>query len=427
MFISSRLVGEEPAKKISGSQQVVATEAGYRWVALAIAWMAFGVAYAQRLSLGPLAPFMRDELGLTKTQIGFYASSATLGYGLTLLPAGYLTDRIGARWTMCLGQLIAGSFLMAMIFAKGYTLGLIVMFGAGLGLGFLSPSATKAIVDWFAVRERAMAMGIKQTSVNAGGMLTATTLPLVAIAFGWRWGFFGLGVFAICSAIAAAIIYRDPPKSEAEVSGGASSTPKESWLCLFRERDIWCVGFAGVALFIAEYGVLTYFVIYVKSHLLISVVAAGFLLGSIDLGGLFGKPISGIISDRLFKGKRKPAFIILGTISTVFTAIFAVMPQGTPQWAILMCCVIFGFAAVGWGGICYTMVAELAGKENAATACGATGMILVMGNVLGVPVFGYLSDLTGTWAWSWAYLVVLGIIGTGALFFVREEKRKLCE
>ena len=392
-----------------------------------MAWMAFGVAYAQRLSLGPLAPFMRDELGLSKAQIGFYASSATLGYGLTLIPAGYLTDKIGARWTMCIGQIIAGSFLMAMIFAQGYTLGLIVMFGAGLGLGFLSPSATKAIVEWFGVKERAMAMGIKQTSVNAGGMLTATTLPLVAIAFGWRWGFFALGVFAICSAIVAACVYKDPPKSEDEVSTAASAAPRESWTCLFRERDIWCVGLAGVSLFIAEYGVLTYFVIYLKAHLLVPVLAASFLLGSIDLGGFFGKPIAGIISDRLFKGKRKPAFIILGAISTFFTAVFAVMPAGTAQWVILICCIIFGFAAVGWGGICYTMVAELAGKDNAATACGAAGMILVMGNVLGVPVFGYLSDLTGSWTWSWIYLVVVGLIGTGALFFVREDKRKLCD
>ena len=414
-------------KKTTVGQQQVSTTLNYRWVALAVAWMAFGVAYAQRLSLGPLAPFMRDELGLSKVQIGFYASSATLGYGLTLIPAGYLTDKIGARWTMCIGQIIAGSFLMAMIFAQGYYLGLIVMFGAGLGLGFLSPSATKAIVEWFAVKERAMAMGIKQTSVNAGGMLTATTLPLVAIAFGWRWGFFALGVFAICSAIIAAFIYKNPPKLEEEVSAAAAAAPRESWTCLFRERDIWCVGLAGVSLFIAEYGVLTYFVIYLKAHLLVPVVAASFLLGSIDLGGLFGKPIAGIISDRLFKGKRKPAFIILGAISTFFTAVFAAMPMGTPQWLILICCIIFGFAAVGWGGICYTMVAELAGKENAATACGATGTILVMGNVLGVPVFGYLSDLTGSWTWSWIYLVVVGLIGVCALFFVREEKRKLCD
>ena len=423
--MSQGSIGEASAGSATTSQQVIATAMKYRWVALAIAWMAFGVAYAQRLSLGPLAPFMREELGLSKAQVGLYASSATFGYGLTLIPAGYLTDKIGTRWTLCLGQIIAGSFLIAMIFAQGFTIGLIVMFGAGLGLGFLSPSSTKAIVEWFAVKERAMAMGVKQTSVNAGGMLTAATLPFVAITFGWRWGFFALGVFAICSGIAAAFIYKDPPKSEAEATAAATAGPRESWLHLFRERDIWCLGLAGVALFIAEYGVLTYFVIYLKAHLLIPVVAASFLLGSIDLGGLFGKPIAGIISDRLFKGRRKPAFIILGAISTFFTAVFAVMPAGTPQWLILICCIIFGFAAVGWGGICYTMVAELAGKENAATALGATGTILVMGNVLGVPVFGYLSDLTGTWTWSWVYLVVVGIIGTGALFFVREEKRKL--
>jgi len=115
----------------------------------------------------------------------------------------------------------------------------------------------------------------------------------------------------------------------------------------------------------------------------------------------------------------------LGAISTVFTIVFAMMPVGTPQWLILVSAIVFGFAAVGWSGICSTMIAEMAGKENAATTFGATSVLLVIGNVIGVPVFGYISDVTGTWTWSWVSLVALGVLGTGALFFVREDRRKL--
>jgi sugar phosphate permease len=406
----------------------VATSASYRWVAICVAWLAFAVAYMQRLSVGPLAPFLTKDLNLTRADVGWFMGSATLGYGITLLPAGYLVDRIGVRLTLFIGQTVAGCFLVSMYFANGLIMGLIVMFGAGLGLGFLSPSSTKAVVEWFSVKERAMAMGIKQTSVNVGGMITAAVLPIIGFSYGWRMGFVGMGVIAILSGLFALFVYKNPPHDETATGTGPGTDTKpvrEKWTELFKSRDIWCISLGGMVLYIAEFGVITYFVLYLKSQLLISVISAGFLLASIDFGGLFGKPLSGILSDRVFKGKRKPVFILLAAISTIFTAIFAFMPVGTPQWLILVCSVIFGFAAVGWSGICSTMITEMAGKENAATTFGATSVLLVLGNVLGVPVFGYISDWTGGWNWSWLYLVFLGVLGTGALFFVREERRKL--
>ena len=409
---------------------IAGPSASYRWVILLITFFGFAVAYMQRLSLGPLAPFMITGLGITKAQIGLISSSATLGYGLTLIPAGWVTDKLGVRWTLCIGQVIAGAFLIGMLFADTFVVGMVVMFGAGLGLGFISPSCVRAVVTWFPLKERAMAMGINNMSVNAGGMITAATLPMIAIAYGWRWGFMILGVVAIVSGLVPAIFYKDPSfggeqAQAAAGGGGAPAVKKESWLNVFKGREVWLIVIGGSTLYIVEFGVLTFFVLYLKSHLLVPVVAAGFLLGSIDFGGFFGKPIAGLISDRMFKGRRKPAFMTLSAISTVLACVFAFLNPGTPQWLIAVLCAIFGFAAVGWGGIYFTMVGECAGKDNVGVVSGACSLGLVLSNVLGVPVFGYLADRTGTWMWSWAYLVALGVIGFIALAFIREEMRRI--
>ena len=422
---------EDSTAKATIAGQVTAASPPYRWVILVITFSAFAVAYMQRLSLGPLAPFIITGLGVTKTQIGLIASAATMGYGTTLIPGGWVADRLGVRWTLCIGQIIAGTFLILMLFADTFTMAMVVMYGAGVGLGMISPSAVRGIVTWFPLKERAMAMGINNMSVNAGGMLTAATLPMIAIAFGWRYGFMALGIFAIVSGIVPAIFYREPASGAATAAPlagpatAASPVKKESWVTVFKSRDIWLIIAGGTGLYIVEMGVLTYFVLYLKTHLLVQVVAAGFLLGAIDFGGLFGKPVAGVISDRIFSGRRKGAFMTLSIISTVLAGVFAIMPVGTPQWLILLCCLVFGFAAVGWGGIYFTMVGECAGKENVGVVSGACSMALVSANVIGVPIFGYLTDKTGTWMWSWTYLVVLGIIGTTALFFVREERRRI--
>ena len=70
---------------------------GYRWVILGVGWLAYLVAFLQRLSIGPLAPFIKEDLSLTNAQIGWLMSAAAIGYMLTLIPAGWLVDRIGVR------------------------------------------------------------------------------------------------------------------------------------------------------------------------------------------------------------------------------------------------------------------------------------------------------------------------------------------
>ncbi|MDD5171088.1 MAG: MFS transporter, partial [Syntrophales bacterium] len=320
----------------------------YRWVALSMCFLGYCMAYAQRLSMGPLAPFMKAELHLSNAQVGLFTSCALGGYALLLIPAGVMTDKLGVRWTLFFGQVIAGVCLLGMLFAQSATMGMVVMFAAGIGLGFLVPSTTKGVVEWFPLKERAMAMGIKQTSVNLGGLLTASILPMVAIAFGWRWGFGGLGIVSIISGFVGLMLYKAPPKDMsapaapeqvAKKESFATPEKKESWIVVFKSRDIYCIIGGGTALLITELGLMTYFVLYLKTFLLIPVVAAGFMLGSIDVGGFFGKPIAGILSDRFFGGTRKITFMLLGAISVIFTGVFALLPLGTPNWVILTCAV----------------------------------------------------------------------------------------
>ena len=46
---------------------------------------------------------------------------------------------------------------------------------AGIGLGCVMPATTKAVLVWFPIKERATAMGFKQTGVNVGGMISAAS------------------------------------------------------------------------------------------------------------------------------------------------------------------------------------------------------------------------------------------------------------
>lgn len=394
---------------------------------LGVCWLAYIVAFMQRLSVSPLAPFLKEDLELTSTQVGFFMSAAAFGYTLALIPAGWLVDRIGIRWLLLIGEMIGGIFLASMFTVMTFTQGLIFMALAGMGMGCLMPSTTKAIMVWFPVKERATAMGLKQTAVNVGGIITAATLPTVALTLGWHYGFLGIGFIAVVIGIVSFILYKQPLQSasldtpESVISSGTRPSVRE----VFRSRDIWLVSGAGLCLCAVEFSAITYFVLYLKETLLFTVVTAGFYLAILEAGGAFGKPISGLISDRLFSGGRKKVSILMCCLTFVVCIIFAFLPQGSPPWLIIPLCLVLGFVGIGWGGLYLTLVGEFAGKELAGTVTGMSSVFMMVGSIAGPPIFGYIVDTTGSYQIAWQFLVVMAILAAVLLFFVREEKRRI--
>lgn len=400
----------------------------YRWVILGICFCAYMVAFMQRLSIGPLVPFLKEDLNLTSAQAGLFMSAAAFGYMLTVIPAGWLVDRIGVRWLLLMGEIIGGIFITSMFFVNSFTQGLVIMALAGMGMGCIFPASTKGVLVWFPAKERATAMGIKQTAVNLGGIVTATTLPAVALALSWHYGFLGIGFVAVIIGIVSFVLYKNPPlavTTNTSESREEATTEKPSVLEIFKNRNIWLVIGVGMCLMVVEFAAIAYFVAYLSEMLLFSVVTAGFLLAVLEAGGAFGKPVSGLISDRLFRGSRKGVFILMCTVAGAMCLAFAFLSQGSPTWLVVPFCIILGFVAIGWGGLHLTLIGEFAGRELAGTVSGASSAFLLLANTVGPPLFGHIVDITGSYQPAWIFLAALALLAVVLLFFVQESKKRI--
>ena len=73
---------------------------------LVAALLYFDVSFMAWVLLGPLAPFLRDELGLTATQQGLLTAIPLLGGSLFRPLLGMLGDRIGGRRTGLIGLVL---------------------------------------------------------------------------------------------------------------------------------------------------------------------------------------------------------------------------------------------------------------------------------------------------------------------------------
>ncbi len=226
---------------------------------MGVLWAAYIVVFMQRLSVGPLAPFLKDDMGLTSAQVGSLISASSFGYMLSILPAGWAVDRIGVRQLLAVGTVVGGIFMLGMFIAPSYHVALVVMAMSGFGCGCLMPSTTKGVTMWFSIKERATIMGLKQTGVNVGSIITAVILPAIALSLGWRYGFLLIGLLAIIIGITSFALYRDPPVSFASYSreeDAATSTvvpAKDGSLGrLLRSRDMWFASFVGFAIMLVS-------------------------------------------------------------------------------------------------------------------------------------------------------------------------------
>ena len=92
----------------------------YRWTILALGTVAQASYSAVFLGIPVLAPELREEYGLTLTEIGVVIAAVSIGSMFTLLPWGLLTDRLGERKVLGTGLAASSVALVIAAFSSSY-------------------------------------------------------------------------------------------------------------------------------------------------------------------------------------------------------------------------------------------------------------------------------------------------------------------
>jgi MFS transporter, NNP family, nitrate/nitrite transporter len=127
---------------------------------LLAALLYFDVSFMAWILLGPLAPFMREELGLSATAQGLITAIPLLGGSLFRPPLGAVGERIGGRRTGLIGLAITiatvtAAWLVAETPAHFMFVGLMLGI-AGASFAVALPLASR----WYPPEYQGMALGI---------------------------------------------------------------------------------------------------------------------------------------------------------------------------------------------------------------------------------------------------------------------------
>ena len=75
----------------------------YKWLALALLWVAFFLQQGTRQIYGPLLGSIQGAVGATDVQLGLVSTVFTLVYGLTIPFAGFAADLFSRKWRVVRG------------------------------------------------------------------------------------------------------------------------------------------------------------------------------------------------------------------------------------------------------------------------------------------------------------------------------------
>jgi MFS transporter, NNP family, nitrate/nitrite transporter len=199
-------------------------------VQLALGTAAFGLCFAVFGSLSAMMPILSKQMHLTSAQKGVAVALPVLLGSLGRIPLGMLTDRFGGRIIFSAVMLL--TILPALLMGNVHTYSQLLSYGFFIGIGLASFSVGVGFVSgWYSAAKQGAALGVYGAG-NIGQSLAAFGSPLIAAAFGMRWGFWTFGVllsvwFLIFAVFARNAPRRSPPKSFADTIRPLTSS--RSW------------------------------------------------------------------------------------------------------------------------------------------------------------------------------------------------------
>ena len=386
----------------------------FPWVVFALTFGLLLSDYMSRQVLSAVFPYLKDEWGLSDTQLGSLTSIVALTVGILAVPLSLMGDRWGRVKAVIVMAVIWSLATVGCAFAAGYGHLLAARFLIGVGEAAYGSVGLAVVLAVFAANRRASLTGAFMAGGSFGSVLGVALGGALAARFGWRSAFVIMGVFGLVLAglYWASITQRRLAKHHVPDEAGtgaalAAGQQKAKLSTLFSTPAVILAYLGGgLQLFIAG-SLFAWLPSYLnRTRGLVPAKAAAIAALFILVMGV-GMIVCGMVTDRI--GRERPiskwtTAIVFSTVSLVcLGAAFAVKPSGLQMLLLAVGC----FFAAGTTGPTGAMVARLTHESVRATAFGTyTFFNNLLGLAAGPIVTGMLADRLGLeGAMRWVPLV----------------------
>jgi MFS family permease len=392
------------------------------------------ITYIDRVCVSTAAPFIRDELGLTASQMALVFSAFIFAYAIFEVPTGWLGDVIGPRKVLTRIVLWWSAFTMASGAAWNYVSLLAARFLFGVGEAGAFPNMSRSLSRWFPERERGMAHGVIFMGSRLGGALTPPLVVLIIGFAGWRQSFWIFGSLGIVWCLFWWPWFRDDPSQHPSVNAEELQLIREQrevpkhgvqWRKLLSWNLVWiclmyfCYGYS-------LYFYLTWMPTYLTDARGFSNQQVGIIHGFVLFAAAAASIIGGRLTDRLVK---RYGLRIGRSIGVVAMPLSGIALTGAALTGNAVVSAILLAVAAGAGDLCLSpswAICHDVGKDAAGTVTGFMNTFGNLGGALSPLVVGYALEWWGSWAIPLVAASVISLLG-GALTLLIDPRVRVAD
>jgi MFS family permease len=400
--------GGKPAPRAAASEP----ESAYAWVRLGAALLLSTIGGVGMWSVVVALPQVQAEFGVARAGASFPYTLTMIGFGLSGVLMGRLSDRFGIVVPVVLGALVMALGYVAAASATSlwqYALAQGLLIGAGSAATF-GPLLADASM-WF-TRRRGIAVGIFASgNYLAGAAWSPVVEQLIAVA-GWRHASLVIAAFCAATMLPLALVLRRPPPAHggpAASARAAARSPDALGLSPGALQMLLIV--AGVACCVAMSMPQVHLVAYCGD--LGYGAARGAQMLSLMLAcGIVSRLVFGVVCDRI-GGLR--TLLAGSTLQGVALLLFL------PFDGLQSLYVIAGLFGLFQGGIVPSyaiIVREFFPPAEAGARVGSVIMATLFGMALGGWMSGAVFDLTGSYKAAFGNGVLWNAVNVSIVVFL---------
>jgi MFS family permease len=359
-----------------------------------------------------LPALLRGFPSWSHQRVSILPSMLAASAGLSILPVGWLIDRIEARILMVAGCLMAGGAFMIASQAHSFAPLVVayLLLGGGIAAGTVLP-ASLVIANWFDAR-RGIAMGFALSGSTIGGMVMTLGAGFAIRHWGWRTAYFAAGLPMIVIAVPLVLIAvssRPPGAARLTVAQAAERLEGFEARAALATLSFWMIALANFCFAFSATGTAIHMVAHLEG-IGYSPANAALAMSLIFGCAALGKVIMGLLADRLTA--RRALALDFAIQAVGIALVFGAMRPGAAAIFVF----VYGLSVAAPLMLLPLLTAESLGLKRFGLLSGLTGLAQTFGAAIGPLVSGWFFDRMHSYTLAFDLFIAINLLGAIAAF-----------
>jgi MFS family permease len=368
--------------------------------------------YVDRGNLATAGPLLKDELGLSNSQMGVLLSAFFWSYAPLQPVAGWLAQRFDVRYVLAAGLVIWAIATMLVGLSTSFAMLLCLRLLLGVGESVTYPSNAKLLAQRAPEHHRGRANGVIACCQGLGPTFGTLVGGLVMARYGWRAAFIAFGLVSLLWLLPWLIVTRGGTATAGGQHGAPLPYPE-----LLKKRALWGSSLGQFCSTYSFYFVLTWLpLILVKAYGYSVAVMAQIGAGVYAVYAV-SSALMGWVSDRWIMAgasanRVRKTLLVAGLIGVAIMMMVCASAVSTD--AVILLAATAALHGTQTPNI-FAIAQTLGGPRAAGQWMGVQNLVGNLAGVLAPMLTGFVVDRTGEF--YWAFAIAAGVALLGSLAF----------